>query len=199
MAIECYEFIVSGTLGGQFVQNVFHLNVNLAGSPDPFVTADEICALFATSGEFCSEYVGCLPAGYEMSSMRARRILSAGGPTQIYLAGNIADTGGQRTGQVSATQVSPVVIWIAGVNPAKTGRTFLPGVSESDIDNNVYTGALLTAMDSFGDYWKAGGTLGGGSTWAGAIYRRASASANDIANFRVSPVVGTQRRRLHPV
>jgi len=199
MAVECYEFIVSGVLGGQFMQNVFHLNINLAGSPDPFTTANEICTLFATSGEFCSQYVGALPGGFETTSYRARRVLPTGGPTQIFLSANIADNNGTRSGQVSATQVSPVMIWITGVNPSKTGRTFLPCVSEDDIDENVYTSGLLTALNDFGNYWTAGGTLGGGSAWAGAILRRATSSANDINNFRVSPVVGTQRRRLHPV
>lgn len=199
MAVECYEVIASGIAGGQFVQNVFHVNVTVSGSPDPFTTADAICAKFCASGEFVEKFTDALASDYGCTSLRARRVLPSGGPTQIYLGASMSQTEGQRSGGIGASQVAPLIIWITATNPSKTGRTFIPALSETDIDENHLTSGVLTALGAFGTYFAAGGTLAGAIPWDAAILRRVGGTADGIANFRVSPVIGTQRRRLHPV
>jgi len=191
----------SGTLAGQFVQTVLHVNVENTLPEPPFDVATAIVEDFSgIGGGFADLWCDCLPSDYTATSLRARRILATGGPSAIALGSLWSTSTGQRTGTISSAQVNPVIIWIPTTLPSKTGRTFLPGVSEADIDEMVYDPSLLAAISVFGNFWAAGGTLSLGSiAWTGAIYRRALAAAHGITNYRISPVVGTQRRRLRPV
>jgi len=182
------------------VQTVLHMNVDNTLPEPPFDVAQAIVTDMSGAGALIEQYCNCLPSDYNCTSIRARRILATGGPSAIGLSGAMDVSVGQRTGTISAAQVNPVVIWIPTTLPSKTGRTFMPGVSEADIDEMVYTGPLLSALQDFGQYWSVGATLSLGSiAWTGAIYRRTANVSHGITNHRVSPVVGTQRRRLRPV
>jgi len=202
---ETYEIILSGKLAGNFVQSILGVNVTVA-SVDPWATAVDLLTTFNSGTELVGLWLDALPTDYEMTSMRARRLLATGGPTAIFTAAALTATGGNRSGVSSVTSNAPLLIWLPGTNPAKTGRTFLPGVSETDIDGNILTSGLLTAMDALGTYWSVGGSTGGGDTWGGAVISRPRPSevppflgaSRDIQNYRISPTIGTQRRRQKP-
>lgn len=199
MAIETYELTLSGKTAGQFVQNVFAINVNNTGSTNPFVMANDLLEEFNQAGGLISLWMLINCADYELTSARCRRILSAGGPTQIYLSSTLIETVGQRAGDVATSSLSPLFVWLTTTRPTKTGRTFVPSVSETDVNQNTLSSGLLGAMGDFGDFFRDGGAVGGGSdTWTGAVYRRALSASDDVTNYRVSPIVGTQRRRLRP-
>jgi len=105
---------------------------------------------------------------------------------------------GTRTGEIQAQQVNPLLILI-GVNaPAKTGRVFLPGASEDDIDEGQVQAGLVAAMEAFGAALDAGWTVTAG-TGKGGIFRRATKTVDPLGYYRVSPLIGTQRRRLKPI
>lgn len=200
MAVESYELVVSGTLAGQFVQNIFHVNVNNTTDLNPYLMAETILDAMDVTAGFVERWLDCLPESYVITSLRARKILATGGPTAIRLAGALTATTGTRTGAISSAQVNPVVVWITNIRPNKPGRTFMPGVSESDIDAMVYSSGLLTALDNFISTMAAPFTVGSVPDDASfGIYRRSLSASDDIYAGRVSPTVGTQRRRLHPV
>lgn len=200
MANETYELIPSGTLSGQFVQNVLHLTVDNTAATPPFVVATAILTKFNGASQFISKWCDMLPDSYSMSSLRCRRILPDGGPTDILLQGAMGTSTGARSGAESTSSACPLLIWLSTLRPSKTGRTFLPGASEDDLDQNVIQSGLLAAMVAFGAYWHNGGTLTSPAyTWGGSIYRRAIAAADDITSVRVSPIIGVQRRRQRPI
>jgi len=200
MAEECYEVVISGTLAGQFVQTVLHANVDNTSLVPPFSMADDLLQTFQGGAALTGLFQDCCPSDYTATSIRCRRVLATGGPSAIVLAGVWGGGTGGRAGTISSAQVNPVIVWIPLTNPAKTGRTFIPGVSEDDIDEMVYDPTLIAALDDFGQYWETGGTTTVFSMdWTGAILRRATNNSHGISNHRISPVVGTQRRRLRPV
>jgi len=200
MPSEMYELTLTGTLAGQFVQTILNVTCNNSGSTNPFAFADSLLEQWNQTDDLVQRWCECLPADYALTSARCRRLLPTGGPTQIYLRANLIEYIGQRTGTVATSGVSPLFIWLTTTRPTKTGRTFLPGVAEPDIDQMVLASGLLTAMETFGDLFRDGGTIGGGSdTWGGAIYRRALDAADAVTNYRVSPVIGNLRRRLRPI
>lgn len=200
MAAETYECILSGTLAGQFVQNILHAGVDNTASTDPFTVAGALLTEFNSVSKLIPKWLDCLPDPYTLTSVRVRRILPTGGPTNILLQGSISGSIGTRTGNTSVVSNAPLLIWLSSLRPSKTGRTFLPGVSESDVDNNVLDGGLVAAMESLGAYWSAGGTLASPSyNWDGQIYRRAVAAGDAISHYRVSPIIGNQRRRQRPI
>jgi len=198
MATEVYEVVISGILGGQFVQNVLHVQATIATPVNPFGTALLIAQDLA-SGSILENYTDSLPADYIGTSVRVRKIDGTGGPTAIVLGDVWTQNQGQRIGQISSAQVAPLIVWIGTTTPDKTGRTFLPGVSEEDIDQMILGSALVVAIQLFITTFIAGGTLGAGDTYVGAIWRRTAVVSDVIFAGQVSPLIGTQRRRLRPV
>jgi len=198
MPVEAYECTLSGTLAGQFVQTVFHVNYNNGSSQPPFFAAKDIAEQLVAAGEFVVKFTDALTSTYDATSLRVRRVGPTGGPTAIVLAGGMSQSQGQRDAGISSAQVNPLVILIPSVAPAKTGRIFIPGVAESDIDNMFIVSGLITALTDLIAYMVAGTTIaGGGITFA--VLRRATKVGDPIDAGYVSPLIGTQRRRLRPV
>lgn len=200
MAAETYELVISGTLAGQFVQTIFHVTTDDGMASGPFLIAKAILAAVGDDDGLIEAWCDCLPVSYSVTSARCRRILPTGGPTDILLSDLMTVATGQRSGNISSAQVNPVVIWITTPRPNKPGRTFLPGVSETDIDAMVYASGLINAIGDLISFVTTGFTAGSSPTQVDfVIFRRSIPNADDITAGRLSPVVGTQRRRLHPV
>lgn len=200
MPAECYELVISGVLSGQFVQNVMHVNIDNSGSTNPYTVAQDLLATLDTTSDLSTFWNNCLPTDYRITSWRARRVLVTGGPTAIRLAGDLTTPIGQRSGSIQAAQVNPVMVWLTTINPSRPGKTFLPGLSETDCDDMTYTAGIIAEYQALIDLIVANFTLDT-LTYASnfSIFRRGSSSSNDITAGRISPLIGTQRRRLRPV
>jgi hypothetical protein len=200
MAREVYECVFTGNIAGQFVQTVQHLAVD---DPTPgtstFDTALQISQELDLQGVI-EAMMNCLPSSYNLTSLRTRRVSAGGGPTAIRLAGDFtAPVVGQRDPEISSLQANPLTIWIPETDPAKTGRLFWPGVAEDDIADMVIVGALVTLYETFNDAWIDGVNLSGIGTFKGCVFRRETKTGDMIINQYISPLIGTQRRRLRPV
>lgn len=209
MAFQVYECTISGVSAGQFVQTVQHLAGDVTGGGlSPFAIARAIAQELDNAADpFLQQFVDCLPTDYNATSLRVRRVYPTGGPTAILVAGLwTSDTQGQRPGIQQSTQVNPLIIWIGTTLPSKTGRLFIPGVSEDDLDQMVLTPGVASEYSDLGVSWIAGITIAGLTDFKGAIYRRARTLPTPVAHtfdiiedYYVSPLIGTQRRRLHPI
>ena len=198
MAIETYEHVITGHLAGQFVQTVLHTIIDNTGSYSPYMVAEDLNNHFIQEDELLSKFLDVLPLEYVGSSLRTRRVGPTGGPTAIALSSTWDEYQGQLGSGISSQQVNPLIIWIPVNAPAKTGRVFFPGVAEAQLDNGVLQAGVISAMTAFGNYMDAGWTVAAG-TGKGAVYRRATKVGDPIGFHRVSPLIGTQRRRLRPV
>jgi len=205
MPIQTHEVVLSGTLHGQFVQTVQHVQATIATPVNAFATS-LLIAQDVNTGGILDDWLNVLPSDYTLTSIRVKQVLPAGGPTAIIVGGDLSATAGVRSGEISSAQVNPLMIWIGTTDPAKTGRLFFPGISEDDIDGMVIVADLITAYQTFAASWIAGGTVGGVDSYVGAILRKSSppppivpVSSDIIFAGQVSPLIGTQRRRLRPV
>lgn len=200
MPTEAYELVVSGVLAGQFVQNVMHVNVDNSGSTAPYAVSQDILGSLVSVVDFWTLWCNALPADYRITSVRCKRVLATGGPTAIMLAADLGSSIGARTGSIQTAQVNPLLIFITTIRPNRPGRVFLPGLSETDCDDMVYTSGLLSAFAAliagFVNVFVLD-TLTYNASFG--IYRRAQSASDDITAGRVSPLIGTQRRRLKPV
>lgn len=200
MAVETYECILSGSVSQQFVQSILHCGVNNTADTSPFTIANALITEFNGANKLIKKYTDACPADYQMTSIRVRRILPTGGPTAIKLQAALVQYQGQRPNSAMVSSDSPLLIWLSDIRPSRTGRLFMPGIAEGDCLGNVLDVSLVTVLDALGTYWRAGGTLASPSyEWDGQIYRRAVAAGDAISNYRVSPIVGTQRRRQRPI
>ena len=203
MAIRAYEVVFSGVLAGQFVQTVQHLQADEPADNGAFVTAREIISVTNFNGMVTS-LMDCIPEPYTLTSIRCRRVFPTGGPTAITLGGLYNDFVGLRAGEISSAQVNPVILWIGETDEAALGKLFIPGVSETDISNMALAGGLVTALNAFIDAWIDGITISA-VDYVGSIATRATSPPHNVVSVReisfgqVSPMIGTQRRRLRPV
>jgi len=203
MAIRGYEIVWSGTLAGQFVQTVQHLSADEVTDNGAFATAREICSVtnFDTMNDI---FMLCLPEIYKLTSVRCRRVFPAGGPTAITLGSLFTSSQGGRGDEISSAQVNPVILWIAGTRESDLGKLYVPGIAELDIENMAIAPALQALYHGFIDEWITGITVGG-AAYKGAIATRDTAPPHAVTEMReimygqVSPLIGTQRRRLRPV
>jgi len=199
MPLETYEAVLSGNLGGQFVQTVLHFTVNNTGTTNPYLVAKDLAETLTNTSGWIDEFMKVLPTAYTATSIRVRRKSDGGGPTYIVLGAAFADATGDRTGGIQTFQANPLLIWITSTNPDKPGKTYLPGVSETDADGGFLTSAFVTAVDAFIviaiDTFSTD-TL----TYACefAIWRRESEVANSIMGGRISPKIAVQKRRALP-
>lgn len=200
MSVETYEYTISGTLAGQFVQTVMHFNLDNTAATAPFPMALAIIAKSNASAGFLAKWCDSLPNDYSITTVRCRQLLPAGGPTALYLASQLLYNNGTRGAASATSSIAPLIIWITNLRPSKTGRTFLPGVASIDISENQLSGGIVTAMEAFAAMFRDGFTT---TTPAyltqGSILRRSLHTADDISQFRVSPVIGNQRRRQKPI
>lgn len=197
MAAKTYQVVIAGTLAKQSVANVLNFELE-QGDNDPVQMATALGTALQVA--FLDAYVACLPVSYVMTSLKLKRVSLPGGPTVVVIFGP-TDFNGQRTGKVSTTSAGPVIL-AQGVRTTKflTGKIFLPGVSETDIDENVFTGALLTVLNAFIDVLKVPITLAGGLGEAEyTLYDRKLKVNYAATNYKVSLKPGTQRRRLVPI
>lgn len=198
MAEESYEHVITGHLSGQFVQTVLHSVIDNSGSTNPYLVAEQLNDEFAGADGLLDAFLDALPANYVGSSLRSRRVGPTGGPTAIVLADLWATGVGQRSGNIQSQQVNPLLILIPVDSPAKTGRIFMPGASETDINEGQIQSGLVVAMEALGAYLDTGWTVAAG-TGKGGVYRRATKIVDPLGYYRVSPLIGTQRRRLRPI
>jgi len=200
MANEAYELVISGTLAGQFVQTVMHVNVNNTADTNPYLVAQDLLNTLDSVVDFWTTWCAALPSDYRITSLRCRRILVGGGPTAIMLGGALTEDTGQRSGSIQSAQVNPVLVLLTTLRPNRPGRVFMPGLSETDCDDMQLTSGIITAYEAVifaivDPFVTAGFTYNASF----GIYRRGIAASDDISAGRISPLIGTQRRRLHPV
>lgn len=200
MPAECYELVISGILAGQFVQNVLHVNVDNSGSTAPYTVAQSVLDTLNGTETWFDTWCAALPGDYRCTSARCRRVLVTGGPTAILLGASMSQDVGQRAGSIQAAQVNPVLVFITTIRPNRPGRIFLPGLSETDCDDMTYTAGVLTVFNDLITKIVGAFTLDT-LTYAASfgVLRREIGASDDITAGRVSPLIGTQRRRLRPV
>lgn len=207
MAREVYEWVLSGTLAGQFVQTVQHVTTDRTATPTAYAMARAIALTFISEDDVVDGLLKCLPASYNATSLRVRRVLPSGGPTCIVLGGSFFAHVGYRDAEISSAQVNPTIIWIPTTHPSKTGRLFLPGVAEEDIDAMMIAPALLTEIGNFITMYQSNNEIDDTSEeYHGCVLRKHEVDdhmvpfeGDDIEAGYVSPLIGTQRRRLHPI
>lgn len=196
MASHVYQLIPSFNCAGQFAQSVFHYQFDDAGFDTTKAAASALISAFDTAKR--TSLRAFLPTDTTLISYRARSIKSVGG-FNAYTP--ISSTNaGTRSGTQSASALNPVVIHYPLVPSQGRGKWFIPGISETDIEDGRFTNAYVSAIIAllttfFGDL-----TLTGGGSPV-ANFGWYSASTNSFIRPTLSSLslnLGTQRRRMKP-
>lgn len=184
-------------VGNQPAINVLHFrSVDEPSENDPDTEAKAVITAWIDSKE--DEWMACLPAGTKLIGYKARQINNGGGPT-VSKPRNIPGT---RTGEMSTSGIGPCIIW--GFQKAgggwANGKTFLPGVSETDIGDNLFSSELLTNCDLIIDSLLAIPALevSGTGGYEFVIYSPTTESSSGVETGGVSGKPGVQNGRMRP-
>jgi hypothetical protein len=196
MATHIYQLTPSFNCAGQFAQSVFHYQFDDAGFTTTKAAASALITAFDTAKRTALR--AFLPSDTTLISYRANQIQAAGG-FNAYVP--ITSTNaGTRTGTQSASALNPVVVHFPLVPSQGRGKWYVPGISETDIEDGRYTDAYVSAINTllttfFGDLT----LVGGGAPTAQFGWYSASANAFRLPQISVLSVnLGIQRRRMRP-
>jgi hypothetical protein len=195
MPDELHRVEWRGNLAGQYRDNVMHWRITGATNDTPFANSNALVQFLHTS--IRPSFMACLPPDYSLDSIFARRI----GPTTGQYASVDYAAGSQPGGRASAAvseQLCPCITLIPPMGVKSAGRIFLPAVAKTDINLNVPLAGYVTVVNTFMNACIAGGTVAGGSAIM-VIYSRKLNTNNNISGYHLSPAIGYQRRRSHPV
>lgn len=192
-----YQLVASGSGAGEFVQNVLHFHLNESGAGTAFEYARELGTAFLPT---LDAWRDCISALFEFSSIRMKKVSGAGGPTSIitFAPGDKIGTIGDPIYETGMAALLEFPVALNGKNV--TGKMFMSGIASTSVENNRPTTALETLLGTFLTALLGTLTLSGAlGTAQFCIYNRATQVDQIVTASYVSPLIGTQRRRLHPI
>lgn len=197
MASNTYRLTISYNCAGQFAQNVLHYRFDDSGFATTVAAAEALNNAFNTH---CSGPLkDALSSHVQILSYKARRVTGVGGFEAVKLG--VAGDVGNRTGDLSASGLSCMIRFICNGVPAKSGRMYLPGVSDSDAVDGYCSAALFTDLTDLANALDDTLTLtGGGSPTATPVLLTHQPIEDSIPISVAVPVswLVTQRRRQRP-
>jgi len=195
MGLNTYELAISYNCGGQFAQNVLHYQFDDATFATSQLAAADLITKWDTANR--STLRGILSASVTIVGYKAGRISTPGGfEAHFAVSGSNAGT---RAAGISASGLSPVIVGVPVNLLGPRGRVFLPGVSENDIEDGIFTDNYRAAVNSalntlFDDLTMTGG----GAATYGYFRRKPTKLFVALVDFLLSENLGTQRRRMRP-
>lgn len=197
MALNTYSLIITYNSAGQFAQNVLHYQFDDVGYATSKAASQALQTAWDTANR--TKLKQCLPTDVTIVSYKGGKVSSPGG-FDAFTPLPAAQIG-LRAGTQSVSGVSAVFIFVP-LNPAGIrGKMFLPGVSENDLSDGIFTAAYTTALDAlagtmFDDLVLAGG---GTPTARFGMWRNTGKVFTQMSAAFLSRNPGTQRRRMRPV
>jgi hypothetical protein len=197
MATHVYTLVPSYNVAGQFAQNVMHWQFDDGGYGSTVAAANALINAFVSAGLTALRNI--LPTDVNILSFKSRRVTGGGGFEKVQPS--VGSVPGLRSGITSASGIAPCIVFYPVDQVRSRGRLFLPGLSESDASDGVYTSAYKTAVDTNVDTFTDDLTLAGGGapTAQFVIFNPRSGVARVMSKHLLSDTIGTIRRRQLPV
>jgi hypothetical protein len=195
MASDIIQLSAFMVLGGQPAQNVWHFRGAVAPDPNPDTEAQK--CINGWRGTIETAWLLCMPGDVVVHGYKARRVNNGGGPTVILPTPGVV---GSRTPGFSAGAIGPCLIWgYSTLTRWRAGRTFVCGVAEDDIEENVFGAGIIGACDALIALMLGTPAFtDGGVAFKFTIYQRGAALASDVETGTVSGKPGVQNRRMKP-
>lgn len=197
MAEHVYALTVTYNNAGQFAQNVFKYQFDDVGYTDTASAALALCNAFISAK--IPKIQAVIPTHVTIVSVKARSIEGGGGFEAVVLAA--PGLVGLRTGNQQNSAVGPVALWGPANNAKARGKTFFPGVTDTDLVDGTFTAAFDTAFFTQMGLFLADMILvGGGAPTAvfGIRQRKPTVSFLPATYVRLVRIPGTLRKRQRP-
>lgn len=196
MAQTTFAMSINYNSGGQFATNVLHYTLDMSGYTTTAAAASGLLLGWDAANRTALKNI--LSVHTTLLSARARAINVAGGfeATLNFAAGQV----GARAGNLMAAGIGACAIFIPTGNKKQRGRMFLPGVSDTDCVDGIFTSSyktvtttnLATLITPFN------AVNGGAPLVTPVVYSRRLIQAFSIQYAKISPMVAQVRRRQLP-
>jgi len=197
MATHTYALSINYNAGGQFCTNVVHYDFDDSGYATTTAAADALIAGFNTNVKPALALM--LPTATTFLSAKARAIHQPGGFESAF--SYAPGTTGARAGALSVSGVGPCLVFIPGGNAKERGRMFLPGVTDSDMQDGFFTPAFIAVVVAQAATVITPFTLAGGTTPVASLViakRAAPFLTRIVSHVLLCEYPATIRRRQIP-
>jgi len=195
MATALYRVEFRGNSSAQFNECVMHWLATGITLGSAFDEANSLVQLMDST--FKPLWLAMLPDTYSLNAILARRIGPTAGEYAIVDYQDVTEVGTRGSG-TTANQVCPCVTLIPPMGVKSAGRVFLPCVSPTQINLNVFQAGYITAVSNFFTPAIAFTSFLGGNVQL-AIFSRKLNTSHEVSAFQLSPVIGFQRKRGRPI
>ena len=193
MPFDVYELKIFGALANQQVLSVFHARSTEDTGATPDIDAKKCIDGWVDLIQ--PAWLDVCSGDYVQIGIRSKRVNNGGGPS-ISLA--TPSTGGTRSTDLSSTAIGPCMLFSYNDGLGwHTGRKFVPGAAENDLNENAFEGALLDLLDTFYTTIDAGWD-NGGLDFTHVIWSRTNSTEYLIASYSTSGKPGVQNNRMRP-
>jgi hypothetical protein len=193
-----YQLVITASAAGEFMQNVLHFKLDESGAGTPFDYALALCNQFVT--DILTPWEAMQSDQVIEQSIKAKKISGTGGATAIVTFAS-GDQIGANAGPIGDAGQAILLNFPVVLNSKNvTGKIFLAGIRAEDIQNNRPSSLMETNAGTLGTALLGTLALAGGLGNANfTIFNKATGLDTEPPGMYVSPLIGTQRRRLHPV
>lgn len=193
MANDVYQLIIRGTCGGEFWETVQHYQANASMSSDPVTVADNLITSFRATVE--TPLTEILAGDNFILGYAAKRVNNGGSPTVMR---PIAPLSGAVAGTSASSALAYLIVqeYTSG-GKFRTGRWFIPGIPETNLVSNGYTGGAIADVGAL--VLANASVTNGGTTWVWGTWSRTGATFFLPTYAHLSAKIGIQKRRLLPV
>lgn len=192
-----YSAVITWEGAGQLFANVLHFFLSESGGLRPDQYADLL--ITGIENDTIPVWLDIMSTTVNLTSIKAQKVSGDGGPAVTRTYGP-TDFEGTRAGEIGNTSENVCLEFPVLLNAKNvTGKIFCSGILDADIVDNVIADTAKTRVEALGTSLLASRTLSGGAgDYHYVIWNRANALFASPTFRRLSPVVGSQRRRLRP-
>lgn len=198
MANDVYEVRQIWDVAGEYAENVFHMQGAIPNSTTPADDASDLLTALdtATAGSL----IPCIGDDTILVGYSARRVNNTGGPSAWNLT--------HHTGTGGSTSLPPSNGYLitapyydpdAATPRWRTSRMFIPGVPEDFYVAPNFTAGAISGISAYISAALEGVGAGPEGPWVYGAWSRRSSKFYTVTNPELQLLVGTIRKRLHPI
>jgi len=190
---DVFQLVIHGTCAGELFENVQHWQSSITSSSDPVSLAAELITAFRASAE--GPMLDMMSGDTFITGYKCKRVNAGGSPTVMLPITPVAGTA-SGTSATSSTATC-IVTRYSQAGKWRSGRWFVPGLSEDELTGNTFSAGQLTAANTF--IAAMGVMVATLSTWTFGVWAGKTSTFFPPVYIAPSPKVGIQKRRLLPV
>jgi len=196
MANATYQLTITCTHFQQFVENTLCFIGDTADGTQTYQEGQDLIDAFTGGPE--TEWRACLPPTVRIDRYSTRCLLPSGpslGAHKQVVNSALVGTSGTAA---QSENLCPVMNLIPPMGIKSQGRVYMPCIAKEDINDNVYTGGYITAMNALFDELIAG-ISNSSIVWKLAIYSKKNGTSARAISHSLSAAIGFQGRRRRPI